>query len=428
MNTLAPAVVTDAARPVLAAPRATLAANAAWAFLGQVARTALHALYFVAVARALGAEQFGAFVGAVAAVAIVAPFAAVGAGPLLVKHVARDPGCVATRWGTAVVRTLAFGSLLLGFVVVVAPLVLPPAVPLQVILLVGISDLLFLQVVDLSGKAFQAVERVGVTASLEVVLSAARVGAAWSLLTVTAATPTARDWAWLYCASTLATALIGAILVRWRLGRPAIDRRAIGRELGEGALFSVSLSAQTVYNDVDKAILARLGGVEAAGIYAAAYRLIDASFAPVRSVLVASYARFFRSGLRGLPATLRMAGPLLAMSALYGALAAVALWAAAPALPWLLGDTFAASAEAVRWLAVLPLLRVLHYFAGDALTGAGFQGMRSSRQVVVAGFNVVAALWLVSAYSWRGAAVASILCDGLLAGWLWLAVKRLGGK
>jgi O-antigen/teichoic acid export membrane protein len=422
LSTLAPPL--EIAPPAVSEKRGRLAANTLWAFLGQAARTGLHAIYFVVVARALGAEQFGAFASAVAAVAIVGPFASVGAGPLLVKHVARDPRVVATRWGSALVRTLVFGSLLLGVVVLVAPIVLPSSVPFEVIVLVGISDLLFLHVLDISGKAFQAVERLRWTASLEVVLSTARVAAAW-LLIVTAVAPSAASWAELYLASTVVAALTAAAAVCWRLGGPAIDGRCVGRELGEGTLFSVSLSAQTVYNDIDKAILARVAGVEAAGIYAAAYRVIDASFTPVRSLLVASYARFFRSGLGGLPATLGMAVPLLVMSALYGAGAVVGLAVAAPALPWLLGDTFRASAEAVRWLAVLPLLKVLHYFAGDALTGAGFQGTRSTGQVAVAGFNVVAALWLVSRYSWRGAAVASVLSDGLLVAWLWLAVKRL---
>ena len=42
-------------------------------------------------------------------------------------------------------------------------------------------------------------------------------------------------------------------------------------------------------------MLARLGTLEATGIYGAAYRLIDVSFAPVASLLTAAYAVF--SGL-----------------------------------------------------------------------------------------------------------------------------------
>ena len=50
-----------------------------------------------------------------------------------------------------------------------------------------------------------------------------------------------------------------------------------------------------------------------------------------------------------------------------------------------------------------------------SLTGAGFQGARSGIQVLVALFNVGINLWLIPTYSWRGAAWASIISDGLLS-------------
>ena len=60
------------------------------------------------------------------------------------------------------------------------------------------------------------------------------------------------------------------------------------------------MSAQTVYNDIDKTMLARFSTLDATGIYAAAYRIIDVSFTPVRSVLNAAYANFFRHGKGGI--------------------------------------------------------------------------------------------------------------------------------
>ena len=77
------------------------------------------------------------------------------------------------------------------------------------------------------------------------------------------------------------------------------------------------------------------------------------------------------------------------------------------------------TAEALRWLAPLPFIKALHYFAADSLTGAGFQGIRSGIQVFVAIFNVAINLWLIPAYSWRGAAWSSLASDGLLALLIW---------
>jgi Na+-driven multidrug efflux pump len=46
-------------------------------------------------------------------------------------------------------------------------------------------------------------------------------------------------------------------------------------------------------------------------------------------------------------------------------------------------------------------------------------------QLIVAGFNVVVNLWIIRAYSWRGAAWSSIASDGLLVALLWLAIVLL---
>jgi O-antigen/teichoic acid export membrane protein len=68
----------------------------------------------------------------------------------------------------------------------------------------------------------------------------------------------------------------------------------------------------------------------------------------------------------------------------------------------------------LRWLAVLPVLKAMHYFLADTLTGAGYQAVRTCIQAGVGAFNILINLWLIPAYSWRGAAWASIASDALL--------------
>jgi O-antigen/teichoic acid export membrane protein len=84
-------------------------------------------------------------------------------------------------------------------------------------------------------------------------------------------------------------------------------------------------------------------------------------------------------------------------------------------LPHLLGAEYKDASSALRWLAVLPVLRSVHLFLADALTGAGYQRMRSIIQAVVAMVNVLINMWIIPLYSWRGAAWSSIACDALLA-------------
>jgi O-antigen/teichoic acid export membrane protein len=84
-------------------------------------------------------------------------------------------------------------------------------------------------------------------------------------------------------------------------------------------------------------------------------------------------------------------------------------------VPYVLGPEYVRTVEGLRWLALLPMRKALHYFFSDALTGAGHQTFRASIQAGVAIFNVPINLWLIPSYSWRGVAEATIASDALLA-------------
>jgi O-antigen/teichoic acid export membrane protein len=112
----------------------------------------------------------------------------------------------------------------------------------------------------------------------------------------------------------------------------------------------------------------------------------------------------------------------MAKAVLYGATASAALWLLAPVLPHILGPKYAVVVAAVRWLALIPLLRCFHSFLADALSGAGLQRARTTIQVLVAMLNIGANLIILPRYSWRGAAWTSLACDGLLVVVFWCTV------
>jgi len=354
----------------------------------------------------------------VAAVAIAYPFVGNGTSNLMVKNVARDRRLLPEYLGNALFMTLGSG---LGLSLVVAPacmVLLPAVIPISAVLLVAASDLLVYRFVDVACLAFQSVEELGWTANLSIFASSMRL--AGVVAVVLLGRPTLAAWCMAYLATSVVCAWVALYCLFSRLARPKFS--GLGRirgELREGLWFSTSLSAQTIYNDVDKTMLARLVTLDAVGIYAAAYRLVDVAFLPVRALLAAAYPGFFRHGKDGITGSLRFARHLLPKPVLYSAVAALAMTVAAPLVPLVLGAEYARTGEALRWLSPLPLLKALHYFAADALTGAGYQGLRTLVQVMVAGFNVLCNLWLIPAYSWRGAGWSSLASDGLLALALW---------
>lgn len=135
----------------------SLAKNTLWMLLAQGMRLVLQAAYFVIIARALGAEQYGAFVSATALVAILAPFASLGGGNLLIKNVSRNRGLFSEYWGNALFMIFVSGLVLIILVLCVAPFFLPKTIPILLILLVSITDLIFTRLLDTAGQAFQAV-------------------------------------------------------------------------------------------------------------------------------------------------------------------------------------------------------------------------------------------------------------------------------
>lgn len=402
----------------------TLTRNTVWMLLGLGLRLVIQALYFTVIARSLGARNYGAFVGVVGLVGVVSPFGALGSGHLLIKNVARSFAQFKVNFGLALLTTLLSSSILFGLVALVSHFVLPVAVPFKLVMLVAASDLFGNSTITICGQAFVAFERLKWTALINVMLSALRLGAA-VILVALYHSPSALQWGSFYFGSTCLVAIVALGLVIVKLGAPALNLSRTVTEFGEGLYFSVSKSTETIYNDIDKTMLARLGTLEATGIYGAAYRLIDVSFAPVFSLLAAAYPGFFRAGMRGISASLQYAKPLICRALGYASFVSIALLTSAGIIPYILGGEYRLTVEALRWLAILPVLKVVHFFLSDAMTGAGHQWLRSLIQLGVAVFNVLINLWVIPAYSWRGAAWSSIASDTLLVCGLGTAVLVL---
>jgi len=389
------------------------ARNSFWMILGQGLRLVIQAFYFIEIARSLGVRNYGAFVGVVALVGIVYPFGSLGSGNLLVKNVARDHALFPVCWGRVLAITLALGLLLSSLVVFLSRFALPAEVPSTLVAMVAVSDVIGLNLITQASQAFQAFERLKWTATINVLMSAGRLAGAL-ILVAAHPHPSALQWGYIYLGCTAAVALISLVLVQTRLGSPRFTRDFFCSELREGFYFSASQTSQTIYNDIDKTMLSRLDTLAAAGIYGAAYRLIDVSFVPVSAALWSAYPGFFRAGTRGISSSFAYAKPLICRAFMYSIAVFVLLLFASKLVPVILGPEYAATAGALRWLAILPVLKALHYFFSDTLTSSGHQGVRTGIQAAVALLNVLLNLWVIPAYSWKGAAWSSIACDATL--------------
>jgi O-antigen/teichoic acid export membrane protein len=407
----------------------TLLHGSLWMISGQGVAMTAQILYFILIGRALGSHEYGAFVGVAALISSLCQFSSLGMEMILVRNVSRNRASFPRTWGHALLFTSIGFVALLALSMLIAHFALRPELR-RLVPWIALADGLLGKLVQLTARAFQGAGRLAWTARLTALTYIGRVLTAAGLWIFTRAhhvQSTALLWAHLYWIATLAVALFAIILATVRLGRPhfTAPRRA---DISEGFSFSLSSSSISVYNDIDKTFLAGLGQISAAGIYSAAYRVVDAASAPIYAVYAAAAPRFFREGAHSVRSARSFARTTLFRTLPLALAATAALALAAPLLPILFGPSFRESVQALRWLCLLPVLRALHYSWGSAITGSASQWNRTATQFGAAALNLCLNWLLIPRWSWQGAAVASLLTDAVLAGASYCVLAHLGRR
>lgn len=403
--------------------RSKLAQNTAWMLSGQILTVGLQGVYFILLARLLGSSEYGVLVGATAFVTAFSSFSSLGSGMLLVRYVSSDGRSFPAYWGNAILSTMLSGSLIVAIAAFAGPHLLHTKAQ-GLLIMIAAGECLCAALSTCAGQAFQAIERLQVTAFLNSLTSCLRlvaVAALWIFWRHANATM----WG---AASLLvsAAAVVAAVtMVSVRIGRPRFHLSLFRQRLAEGLGFSCAYSTTSVYNDVDKAMLTRYGAYAESGQYGVAYRFIDFACIPVRSLHAAAMPRFFREGSDAIHSGAAFARRVLKRTLPYSLLAAIALFAGAPLIPMLLGKGFSISVPALRWLCLIPAMRALHFSAGDAITGSGNQRWRTGAQFGAAAFNFGINLIFIPKWSWLGAAWSSLLTDSLLAAANWTILCML---
>lgn len=400
--------------------------NSIWMISGQGVALIFQAAYFILIGRTLGSKEYGAFVGVVAFIQVLTNFSSLGMEMVMVRDVSRDKCNFPAAWGSTLLTTVC------GFVVILAISMglghyflhheLMALVPY-----IAVSDALCGKLAAVGSRAFQGFSRLAYTAKLTAMIYVARAATAGALFLYSIhfhTHPTALTWTRIYWVASLFMGAISFIMVTAILGWPKF-RRITLRELSDGFSFSLSNSAISIYNDIDKTFLVSLGQSSANGVYSAAYRIVDVATAPIYSLYAAAFPRFFQEGSKGVRAAADFSRKLMKRTSIYGVVAAVAMLAGASLLPYVLGKSFAESTSVLRWLCLLPLIRSLHYAWGTAITGSSPQWFRTSTQLGAALLNLLLDSLLIPRWSWHGAAIASLLTDGSLVVSSWFVLSFL---
>ena len=176
-------------------------------------------------------------------------------------------------------------------------------------------------------------------------------------------------------------------------------------------VYSVGISAASLNNEGDKTVLGANGFTAQAGLYGAAYRIVNLGMVPVSSVIHVSHRDFLvhEEGVKG--QHMRRAIKFARITGLYGLAVGVALFAIAPLLPIVIGEDFEDSVTMVRWLSPLVMLRALTMFPLNALMGLGYTLFRSIVIVANAALAIVIYIVLIPDHGWKGAAAGTLISE-----------------
>jgi O-antigen/teichoic acid export membrane protein len=411
---------------ILRAKTSVLLRNAGWLFAGQGLSFVVQAVSFIVLARLLRSSEYGVLAGAVALVTIVSQYGSLGAGQLYMRYVSADRTQAHRYWGNALLSVFTIGGILVALLWLVGPWLIRRD-SLYVLILLAISECVFVQTTVAASMVFQTFEKMKVSATLTLLTSVLRLVFSLAMLF---AFGHAYAWQWamasLIISVLVAIAAVGAVTRSY--GLPSFSPALLMKRSGEGFVFAISGSTTSVYNDLDKVILSHYGMLEANGIYSMAYRVLNIGTMPVMSLVGAAFPRFFQAGINGAGAVLPMARTLLKRTLVPGVIAVLGMFVFAPILPHLVGNSYQEAASALRWLCLIPIFRCFNLSAGDALSGAGDQKFRLICQATAAIGNGLLNLYLIPRYSWHGAAWASLLTDGALGAMNWIALLYLARR
>lgn len=375
--------------------------------------------YFLLVARALGPHDYGVVASVTALLMVFGSFAGWGSDHILIRHVTAAPERFGAYFGNALFQTVAT-ALPLGLIVYVAQDVTIGMAPLAFAAF-AVGELFFVRLHVLAVSCFMAFERGGDLMVLNAGFSLLRLVASGAAIAFSSPLDIAM-WAHWYLAGAFLSGVLALGYTMWRLGLP---RWYFARgELGLGFHFCLSFTADGAIRDIDKPIVAYLAGPVVAGLYNAAFRIVDAAGMPLRALTASFYARFFKHGHNGLEQSFQFALRVLPLTLGYTLFAGIALTLGADYLPLILGDKFSAAVPVATCLAFAPVFNGLSAIGGDILTSTGRQ---RTRALVIACLSVSPALLcclLVPRYGAMGAAYASLGSSALVAATIWFMVMR----
>lgn len=402
-----------------------VALNTAVQFAARLLLTVLGLVTFGLVARHLGLQGFGRYSLVLTFVPLFASIADLGITTIAVREISRDPGSARRVVSNVVTVKAAFALAAALLLLALIPL-LPYSSELRIALALALAGLVLQAMSLVPSIVFQSRLRMDLQAAVDLTVAAANL----SLVAVVIAAGGGLHALVLAWVASVAIGCAMAFALALRLGRfrPALDRAVVRPILRRALPLGLVAVLGIVHFRIDAILLSLLRPIGDVGVYNAAYRFLEQALVAPALFMTAIFpvlAGYAAAGDARLAATVRKA---LTFLLLIGAPIGVGAFVLAePIVTLVAGPAFDEAATPLRILLVAVVIAFVSTLFVNLLIVYDVLGRLLAVSVLSVTLNIALNLVLIPRYSYNGAAVATVITEGLGAAVIALwAIRRCG--
>jgi O-antigen/teichoic acid export membrane protein len=373
---------------------------------------------FQLLQRALELEQYGAYIGLYGLVGAFGAISMSGVGLALLQRImgARDDPDSSLRSFLSLSIFVGLVSVVVVSVVGVASLRLS----FTEIALIALAELLAVAIVWMGAISVQASS--GYPASARVRMGIIAIRLVTLLVLQFSGNLTIAN---LGAGFLIGFTLYAAYLVVFHLPRHGYHV-SLGRpstlSMKSSGLFSIPMGASKMQTDGDKWLLNVFRFDAEAGLYGAAYRVVQLGTLPLLALDSAAFQRFLPQGTGEPGLHWRRAVRLATIMTVASVTLAGLLYAALPLLDFLFTEDYKEAVDIVPWLLMLIPLIAVSSTPLNGLLGLGHADKRMYVYLSSAMVSIVIYLALIPRYSWKGALVGTFVSEIYLVATGWIVL------
>jgi O-antigen/teichoic acid export membrane protein len=193
------------------------------------------AAYLIVLARLLGNNEYGIYVGALATVSILSQYSSIGSSFVLLRYVSLDTDNFSRYWGNVLITTLIVGGFLTALLSWGVPHWAHSYTPLMVFC-IAFGECFCTQLAVAAAQVFQSLEKLRITALLNLIVNLLRVALSgfmlWHLHHATA-----QQWVIAALVVSIFAAVMAVATVTISCGMPRFSLQILSQRSGEGLVY-----------------------------------------------------------------------------------------------------------------------------------------------------------------------------------------------